>query len=132
MMQTIFRFVALAELTLHAPDENNPLFANGLLLCLPITLLTGCVLFQGPPRLTGNRAFIVYWPPVENTNQLRLAVKDNIDMKGVVTTAGSEYLTIWGKPATNDAACPGDRAERNVQIVGKANMSRICRHSFRL
>jgi amidase len=94
-----------------------------LLLCLPIALVSGCVLFQAPPRLTGNRAFIVYWPPVENTNQLRLAVKDNINVKGVVTTAGSEYLTIWGKPATNDASCLAIARKRNVQIVGKANMS---------
>src|SRR4029453_9248189 len=43
-------------------------------------------------RLSGNRAFIDYWPADANSNRLRLAVKDNIDMQGVVTTAGSQFF----------------------------------------
>ena len=75
------------------------------------------------PRLSGNRAFIAYWPPAGNNNQLKLAVKDNIDMKGVVTTAGSKRLAKNGVPAEKDASCLAIARQRNVQIVGKANLS---------
>jgi len=89
-----------------------------------IALLSGCSLLPSvQPRLSGNRAFIAYWPPAGNTNQLRLAVKDNIDMKGVVTTAGSKRLDRAGAPAEKDAACLAIARQRNVQIIGKANLS---------
>jgi amidase len=74
-------------------------------------------------HLPGNRAFIAYWPPAENNNQLKLALKDNIDMKGVVTTAGSELLAKRRVPAEKDASCLAIARQRNVLIVGKANMS---------
>jgi amidase len=54
---------------------------------------------------------------------LRLAVKDLIDVKGVVTTAGSEYVAETSPPATSDAACLTISRARNVQIVGKTNLS---------
>ena len=89
-----------------------------------IALLSGCSLLPSfHPRLTGNRAFIAYWPPAENSNQLKLAVKDNIDVKGVVTTAGSKRLARAGVPAEKDASCLAIARQRNVQIVGKANLS---------
>ena len=88
-----------------------------------IALFSGCSLWPiTKPRLTGNRAFIAYWPP-ENTNQLRLAVKDNIDVKGVVMTAGSKRLERAGVPAGKDASCLAIARLRDVQIVGKANLS---------
>jgi amidase len=68
-----------------------------------------------------DHAFIVYWPPPENSTRLRLAVKDLIDMKGVVTTAGSEYLARTSPPAAQDAQCLELARERHVQIVGKTN-----------
>jgi Asp-tRNA(Asn)/Glu-tRNA(Gln) amidotransferase A subunit family amidase len=74
-------------------------------------------------KLPGNRAFIDYWAPDPNSNQLRLAVKDNIDIKGVVTTAGSEIFFKTHKPAEKDAACLAIARRRNVQIVGKTNMT---------
>ena len=84
----------------------------------------GCTLL---PRHSANRsrdhAFIVYWAPPDGSNQLRLAVKDNIDMKGVVTTAGSEYLSKNSPPAARDAECLAIARQRNVQIVGKTNLS---------
>jgi hypothetical protein len=52
----------------------------------PFILLCGCA---GP---TARHAFITHWPPSQQGGALRLAVKDNIDMAGVVTTAGSEYF----------------------------------------
>lgn len=94
-------------------------FVLGLAL---IALASGCSLFHAP-RLKGNRAFIAYWPPAESNNQLRLAVKDNIDVKGVVTTAGSEWFAINGTPAAKDASCLRIARQRNVRIVGKANLS---------
>ena len=90
-----------------------------------IALLSGCALVPSiyPPRLSGNRAFIAYWPPAENNHQLKLAVKDNIDMKGVVTTAGSKPLAKKGLPAEKDAPCLAIARQRNVQFVGKVNLS---------
>jgi amidase len=88
-----------------------------------IAMLSGCSLLPSVhPRLAGNRAFIAYWPP-ESTNQLRLAVKDNIDVKGVVTTAGSKRLDRAGIPAEKDASCLAIARLRDVHIVGKANLS---------
>src|ERR1700719_4247093 len=93
----------------------------GLLLMI---LLNGCSALQRHSH-TGTRdhAFIVYWPPPENSTRLRLAVKDLIDMKGVVTTAGSEYLARTSPPASQDAQCLELARERNVQIVGKTNVT---------
>lgn len=74
-------------------------------------------------KLSGNRAFIDYWPADANSNQLRLAVKDNIDMKGVTTTAGSQFFQQTHKPAQADAPCLAIARQRNVQIVGKTNLT---------
>jgi Asp-tRNA(Asn)/Glu-tRNA(Gln) amidotransferase A subunit family amidase len=88
-----------------------------------LVLCSGCSLVPRPSRLSGNRAFIDYWPPDPNSKQLRLAVKDNIDLKGVVTTAGSEIFSLTHKPAEKDARCLAIARRRNVQIVGKTNLS---------
>jgi amidase len=93
----------------------------GLLL---IGFFNGCTLL--PRHSAGgsrDHTFIKYWPGPENSQQLRLAVKDNIDMKGVVTTAGSEYVAKTTPPATRDAECLAIARERNVEIVGKTNLS---------
>ncbi|PYL50035.1 MAG: hypothetical protein DMF40_00490, partial [Verrucomicrobia bacterium] len=74
-------------------------------------------------KLPGNRAFIDYWPSDANSKRLRLAVKDNIDMKGVITTAGSQIFQQTHKPARADAACLAIARKRNVQIVGKTNLT---------
>jgi amidase len=57
------------------------------------------------------------------STQLRVAIKDNIDVKGVVTSAGSEYLMKHNAPAEKDAACLAILRQRPVQIVGKTNLS---------
>ncbi len=88
-----------------------------------LVLCNGCSFLPRPNKLSGNRAFIDYWPPDPNSKGLRLAVKDNIDMKGVVTTAGSEIFSVTHKPAEEDAPCLAIARARNVQIVGKTNMS---------
>jgi Asp-tRNA(Asn)/Glu-tRNA(Gln) amidotransferase A subunit family amidase len=89
-----------------------------------VVLCSGCtVTTLVNKKLPGNRAFIHYWPADANSNQLRLAVKDNIDMKGVITTAGSELFQRTHKPAQTDAACLAIARQRNVQIVGKTNLT---------
>ncbi|MFL6520323.1 MAG: amidase [Chthoniobacterales bacterium] len=74
-------------------------------------------------HLPGDRAFIKQFPAEAGDNRLRLAIKDNIDMKGVVTTAGSNFFLLTHKPAKADAACLAIARQRNVQIVGKTNMT---------
>jgi amidase len=105
----------------------SPWIVPGLLL---LTLsFSGCSLL---PKLPDGRArpkdhtYIAYWPPAENITPapLRLAVKDNIDMKGYVTSAGSEYLFKNRGPAVRDADCLTIVRQRpNVAIVGKTNLS---------
>ena len=68
-------------------------------------------------------AFIQYWPAPEGSTTLRLAVKDNIDMQGVVTSAGSEYLAKNSPPAAQDAACLALARKRGVHFVGKTNLT---------
>lgn len=93
------------------------------LTCLMLTsLLTACVTAPGGRR-PKNNAFISYRPASEDRQGLRLAVKDLIDMKGEVTTAGSEYLAKTNPPAKRDAACLAIARERNVPIVGKTNLT---------
>jgi amidase len=70
-----------------------------------------------------NNAYIDYWPAPRDSKRLRLAVKDNIDLKGVVTSAGSQYVLEHNPPAPRDAACLAIARSRNVRIVGKTNLS---------
>ncbi|MEO7101594.1 MAG: amidase [Luteolibacter sp.] len=85
-------------------------------------LVTSCATLPYGGRAIRDHAFISYWPPPENSG-LRLAVKDLIDMKGEVTTAGSEYLSKHNPPATRDAACMAIARERKIRIVGKTNLT---------
>jgi len=99
-------------------------YKSFLLGLASIALLSGCSLLPSlHPRLPGNRALIAYWAPAENSKQLTLAVKDNIDVQGMVTTAGSKLLATTGAPAEKDAPCLAIARQRNVEIVGKANLS---------
>ena len=94
---------------------------SGLLL---MSFFSGCSLpLRRAASQSRGHAFITYWRPATNNNQLRLAVKDVIDVKGVVTTAGSEYIAKNSSPATRDAKCLNIARQRNVQIVGKTNLS---------
>ena len=74
---------------------------------LAITLFaSGCspLVFR-EPATPPPHAFISYEAPKPGNKSLRLAVKDLIDIKGEVTSAGSEYLYKHAKPAKADAAC---------------------------
>jgi Asp-tRNA(Asn)/Glu-tRNA(Gln) amidotransferase A subunit family amidase len=96
---------------------------SSLALVLTLTLSSGCIGPKGRVgRNVGDRAFINHYNPTPpQEGRLRLAVKDFIDIKGQVTTAGSEYLAKTRPPATRDAACLAGARAQNVVIVGKTN-----------
>ena len=92
---------------------------------LAITLFaSGCspLVFR-EPATPPPHAFISYEAPKPGNKSLRLAVKDLIDIRGEVTSAGSEYLYKHAKPAKEDAACLRIARKRGVAIVGKTNLS---------
>jgi Asp-tRNA(Asn)/Glu-tRNA(Gln) amidotransferase A subunit family amidase len=89
-----------------------------------VSFFTGCsVLQKRTARSSPDRAYIAYWPSGADDHRLRLAVKDLIDMRGVVTTAGSAHFAKNNPPAVRDAECLAIARERNVRIVGKTNLS---------
>jgi len=90
-----------------------------------VLIFSGCsIIPRLSPNSPGKRAFITYWPPTPaDSHKLKLGVKDNIDVKGVVTTAGSEYLKRKGSPALKDASCLALARRGDVVIVGKTNLS---------
>jgi amidase len=100
-------------------------FRGSILLGLAsMVALSGCSLLKvHSEHAVEHHAFIEYWPPPEGSKGLRLAVKDNIDMKGIVTTAGSEYFAENHAPAEKDAPCLAIARQRGVRIVGKTNLS---------
>jgi amidase len=55
----------------------------------------------------------------------RIAVKDNIDIAGVPTTAGCKALAQVAEPAKADAACMAGARAADAVIVGKANMHEL-------
>ncbi|HTD17302.1 MAG TPA: amidase [Chthoniobacterales bacterium] len=104
----------------------RPLTPLTLLLLLFVFWFSGCTI---PERRTAGGShhhdFIVYWPVPAKDSELCLAVKDNIDVKGVVTTAGSQYVASTSLPAAHDAACLAIARERHIRIVGKTNLSEL-------
>src|SRR3954467_6675723 len=106
-----------------AAFKNTPV-RNVVAAVVLVSMLSGCSavpLFTH--HLPGDRAFIKRFPAESNGGRLRLAIKDNIDMQGVITTAGSNFFASTHKPATADAACLAIARRRNVQVVGKTNMT---------
>jgi amidase len=107
-------------------EKRRPVQVGSLFLALLVSVcFPGCTFpVKGPGASpTRDNAYIKYWPPEPGSKKLRLAVKDIIDMKGEVTTAGSKYLADKGTPAANDAACLASARRGNVQIVGKTNLT---------
>jgi Asp-tRNA(Asn)/Glu-tRNA(Gln) amidotransferase A subunit family amidase len=99
----------------------TPYSLIGLLLLLSFS--TGCLNPRGGVgKRVGDRAFISHYKKVPaEEGRLRLAVKDFIDVKGQVTTAGSEYVSKHSKPAARDAECLAGARRENVILVGKTN-----------
>jgi Asp-tRNA(Asn)/Glu-tRNA(Gln) amidotransferase A subunit family amidase len=103
--------------------NRSSFIANRILSGLFLTgLISGCVSSPQAGKASRDKSFISYWPAQEGSG-LRLAVKDNINLKGEVTSAGSEYLAKNSSPATSDAPCLAIARQRNVQIVGKTNLT---------
>ncbi len=95
-----------------------------LIALLLLQSLTGCVFL--PKRTaadTKDRDFTHYTPVDASSGKLRVAVKDLIDMKGYVTTAGSKYLATHGTPAPRDAKCLAGVRRPGVEIVGRTNVT---------
>ncbi len=86
-------------------------------------LLTSCVETTKAARRPTDHVFVKQWPVPAGSQGLRLAVKDFIDVKGEVTSAGSHYVAKTSAPAARDAACLRIARERGVHIVGKTNAS---------
>ena len=103
--------------------------ANWPVLVMAIAIpgfLTSCAsVLSKSGRVSSDRAFIAYWPRPENDSRLRLAVKDLIDVKGTVTSGGSEYLAKNRPPAAQDAECLENVRANDVWIVGKTNAGEL-------
>lgn len=97
--------------------------ARFLTTLLLVATISGCATPALKRKAPRDSAFIHYWPPAEGSGGLRLAVKDNIDMQGLVTSAGSEYLAKNNPPAARDAECLALARKRDVRIVGKTNLT---------
>ena len=98
----------------------------------PVRLISGCALFSTlvfsgcstPSGGSRDHAYIAYWPPADS-GKTRVAVKDLIDMRGLVTSAGSQFFAKAKKPAAGDAACLRGVRGGNVEIVGKTNLTEL-------
>ncbi|MFL6514464.1 MAG: amidase [Chthoniobacterales bacterium] len=109
----------------HYPTHWLTIAGTVLIALVVTTWLTGCAIPRPPAAVTPDRAFVSYWPAPPDNKNLRLAVKDLIDMKGIVTSAGSEYVAKNSPPAKRDAKCLEIARERGVHIVGKTNTSEL-------
>jgi amidase len=58
--------------------------------------------------------------------RVRVAVKDAIDMAGVITTAGCVAVRDRAEPATHDAPCLAGVRAAGAFIVGKTTLSELC------
>jgi amidase len=59
-------------------------------------------------------------------DRLRVAVKDAIDVRGVITTAGCRAVADAARPAPQDAACRAGIRAAGAVIVGKTNLDELC------
>jgi len=64
--------------------------------------------------------------PLARPDGIRLAVKDCIDVAGVITTAGSPAVAGTAEPALADAICLEGARAAGARIVGKANLHELC------
>ncbi len=120
---------SMTDLATKPPPNVRPIQCRGTVRRILAGLLVAGLLnacspaWQEQAQRHRSHAFIAYWPPPKDDHQLRLAVKDLIDMRGVVTTAGSEYLAKTRAPAKRDARCLEIARERQVRMVGKTNLT---------
>lgn len=60
------------------------------------------------------------------TERLRVAVKDAIDVRDVVTTAGCRAVARTARPAGADAECLAGFRAAGAALVGKTNLDELC------
>jgi amidase len=65
-------------------------------------------------------------PPTGSGGLVRVAVKDAIDMAGVITTAGCVAVRDRALPATSDAPCLAGVRSAGAFIVGKSTLTELC------
>jgi amidase len=65
-------------------------------------------------------------PATGSDGLLRVAVKDAIDMAGVITTAGCVAVRDRAIPATSDALCLAGVRAADAFIVGKTTLTELC------
>lgn len=70
-----------------------------------------------------NRAFITELPG--SGNGIRVGVKDNIDVRGVVSTLGSAYVAEHRSHAQEDASCLRGLRRAGANIVAKTNLHEL-------
>jgi amidase len=56
----------------------------------------------------------------------RLAVKDCIDVEGLLTTVGCQLIAEQASPAARDAAVVAAARQAGARIVGKTNLAELC------
>ena len=99
-----------------SPSAHRPIIARFLSVA-SILALSACAVRQAPlPNRPGDHVFIEYWGAEKAGGKLRLAVKDLIDVRGTVTSSGTEYHKQRGIRAKQDAACLAIARERGVAI----------------
>lgn len=64
--------------------------------------------------------------PSARPDGLRVAVKDCIDVEGVITSAGSAVIAATAAPASADAACLAGFRASGARVVGKTNLHELC------
>lgn len=81
-------------------------------------------------RSTADATFITVLDPdrdpLARPDGIRLAVKDCVDVAGVVTTAGSPTVAAVADPAAADATCLAGFRAVGARIVGKTNLHELC------
>ena len=65
-------------------------------------------------------------PATDSDGLVRVAVKDAIDMAGVITTAGCSAVRDRAIPATSDALCLAGVRSAGAFIVGKTTLTELC------
>jgi len=65
-------------------------------------------------------------PPAALEGLVRVAVKDAIDVAGVITTAGCVAVRDRAVPARSDARCLAAVRSAGASIVGKTTLSELC------
>jgi hypothetical protein len=100
---------------------------------LAITLFaSGCspLVFR-EPATPPSHAFISYEAPKPGNKSLRLAIKDLIDIKGEVTSAGSEYLYKHAKTGKGRRGMFADRMQARGSNRRENESQRVGHRSFR-